>query len=438
MAMGEIEDYIELNERDEYCPPHTHRSRDILTPDTAMARLSDCHPTAALAGQPFDTLVHFIAVHLLASCYTLPPVTSANNLPPFQQRTGSRLITALRLHSLYRFSPAAGYNAREPSRTSPWPGHYSECTVEKEMADMFLRRRSFGMVDKAITYQSRWSTIRRQLQDTGQWSDGPADVGHSRESSNSSATLSSTSPPRSMSRLFCQPSAPLDIGTKAHYLCYPLFSKKNKHAKRCESPKPMARPRPFPLQRISHPSLKVPSANRPPGTQSAHAPAVPNPGIGDVSLGAGNGADRPTSYVCHIPEIRRISASTQTASPAESANDYLLNSQGHVLRRASMFDPTRLCPWGSVQTLQDSGDLMDEVLSLSSDTTVRGRNSREEQRSDYFNSSPPSTQEDDVESSSEDSVEGGRKRRCGLVNALDSAAEFSHRLRKRETGASAE
>lgn len=44
--------------------------------------------------EAFGTVVEFIAIRLLASCYTLLPASSADNLPMDQQRMGSRVITA--------------------------------------------------------------------------------------------------------------------------------------------------------------------------------------------------------------------------------------------------------------------------------------------------------------------------------------------------------
>ncbi|KAL5453937.1 hypothetical protein PMIN07_007757 [Paraphaeosphaeria minitans] len=44
--------------------------------------------------EAFATVVEFIAMQLLASCYTLLPASSADNLPLGQQRMGSMVITA--------------------------------------------------------------------------------------------------------------------------------------------------------------------------------------------------------------------------------------------------------------------------------------------------------------------------------------------------------
>jgi len=70
----------------------------------------------------FDTLVTVIALQLLASCSTFLPPSSAENLPLYQQHTEYLHVSALRLHSQYRFAPAAGHHARACSEMAPWPG----------------------------------------------------------------------------------------------------------------------------------------------------------------------------------------------------------------------------------------------------------------------------------------------------------------------------
>ncbi|KAF2649401.1 hypothetical protein K491DRAFT_783378, partial [Lophiostoma macrostomum CBS 122681] len=103
MLMRELVIWLELNERD------YHPGLSSLPPlKQKDAQTSTCpakgNPTS------FDTLLRYIAIRLLASCYTTLPASSAHNMPFYQQRRRPTLVTSLRFHSWYRFSPAGGHH----------------------------------------------------------------------------------------------------------------------------------------------------------------------------------------------------------------------------------------------------------------------------------------------------------------------------------------
>ncbi|KAF2445882.1 hypothetical protein P171DRAFT_484536 [Karstenula rhodostoma CBS 690.94] len=141
-TMAEVMDFLEQRDvcwlprgtTHEYLPSREH---DVapLYPSLVYA-IKDLPETEA-----FGTVVEFIAIQLLASCYTVLPASSADNLPIGQQRMGSRVITALRLHTLHRLAPAAGHHARVNTETSPWPGLYSWLSREDVLAESVSRRR---------------------------------------------------------------------------------------------------------------------------------------------------------------------------------------------------------------------------------------------------------------------------------------------------------
>jgi hypothetical protein len=83
----------------------------------------------------FEILIQAIALELLASCYTILPATTCR-LPLFQQRTCSTHITALRLHTLHRFEPAAGHHARVSSEIAARPELYAESALEEDVAEV--------------------------------------------------------------------------------------------------------------------------------------------------------------------------------------------------------------------------------------------------------------------------------------------------------------
>lgn len=69
-----------------------------------------------------DSWIYIIALFLLASCFTILPRSSAHNMHSLPQWNGRSVVTALRLHWLYRYAPAAGHHARVASETvhEPW------------------------------------------------------------------------------------------------------------------------------------------------------------------------------------------------------------------------------------------------------------------------------------------------------------------------------
>jgi hypothetical protein len=82
-----IQTYVSAQTREQALPPH---EQAIAPLDSSLIHaIRDLPETEA-----FDTFVEFIALQLLASCYTLLPASSADNFPLGQQRMGSRVITA--------------------------------------------------------------------------------------------------------------------------------------------------------------------------------------------------------------------------------------------------------------------------------------------------------------------------------------------------------
>ncbi|KAL5404474.1 hypothetical protein PMIN03_009114, partial [Paraphaeosphaeria minitans] len=142
--MAEVTDFLEHAGRDKFwLPPRTtyenppFHKRVVAPLDPSLIYAIKDLPES----EAFATVVEFIAMQLLASCYTLLPASSADNLPLGQQRMGSMVITALRLHTLHRLSPAAGHHARINTETSSWPGLYTGMSKEDELAESVSRRR---------------------------------------------------------------------------------------------------------------------------------------------------------------------------------------------------------------------------------------------------------------------------------------------------------
>ncbi|PQE19229.1 hypothetical protein CJF30_00007580 [Rutstroemia sp. NJR-2017a BBW] len=86
-------------------------------------------PTTSLVT---DELVQMIAVQLLGACFTLPPeylvpltpALSSYNRKGCSKLPNSCMISALRMHTQFRYSPCFGHQARNTSPIQPWDGIY--------------------------------------------------------------------------------------------------------------------------------------------------------------------------------------------------------------------------------------------------------------------------------------------------------------------------
>jgi hypothetical protein len=86
-------------------------------------------PTTSLVT---DELVQMIAVQLLGACFTLPPeylvpltpALSSYNRKGCSKLPNSCMISALRMHTQFRYSPCFGHQARNTSPIQPWDGVY--------------------------------------------------------------------------------------------------------------------------------------------------------------------------------------------------------------------------------------------------------------------------------------------------------------------------
>jgi hypothetical protein len=462
MVMAEIADFLEMNEHDEYWSARMHQSRAVSLRQndhhrkyftekaqvlpTLVARLASvCHLTTSPGSQSFDATVQFIAMQLLAACYTLLPATSADNLPLLQQRTRSQPVSALRLHSYYRYSPAAGYHARDPSGTSPWPGLYSGPTVEGERVDPAIQRTSNAESSAEIPRWLQTSAYPMRPEDFSRWNDGPADDHCDRRSPPLSESPPSTPKPRLVSRLVCQPSASRGLVRKA---LYHLFREKDTEhvVDGDETRPPIARLKSSSSQGTSSPPVisRIPSPIR--FQVRPSTPKTPTNVSRPLNLrriSSNPTMSSPMLYNLAIPEIRRISASTAaTNSPASrrtSGRDFF-NIQGHLSQPLStVFDPTRLTQSECATSTPDSNMFFERMAPYPGEK--EWRSVRGEEEVDFKGSSTACEPEhldtsinskDEIESSSDDSIaHNGRRRRYGLGNAVNSGAEISRRLEKR-------
>lgn len=295
-----------------------------------LRNLEACPTELPHGSEIFDKLLHAIALQLLASCYTLLPATSADNLPLFQQRAEPKVITALRLHSHHRFEPATGHHARASSETASWPGLYIRPTRKESLAEaVSLRRHSSRSRHHVLSFAA--ST----------WTDGSASpTAHDPcEDSSPASDLSSSEEERGLlSRLMCSGSTPKSPQRKHNTLfTNRLTTKRRKqNSALCTQTSQVSlwrSQRRFPraLQHITSQTVQsIPSTFRLRRTRSAEsAPrivveeAVPfqsarkhssNPSIGS-----------PLAYLCNIPEIRRISA---TPAPSQMKSGISTSMRG--------------------------------------------------------------------------------------------------------------
>ncbi|CAL3969635.1 unnamed protein product [Diplocarpon coronariae] len=75
-------------------------------------------------------LAHLIAIQLLGACFTLPPdhifgIPSPHYaLHTYARLPDPRMISSLRMHTQFRYTPSFGHQARNPSPVQAWPRHY--------------------------------------------------------------------------------------------------------------------------------------------------------------------------------------------------------------------------------------------------------------------------------------------------------------------------
>lgn len=83
-----------------------------------------CDPSAV------DDLAHMIAVQLLGACFTLPPGHilsipsphhAESDIPAYGALGRPRMISSLRMHTHFRYSPSFGHQARNTSPVQAWP-----------------------------------------------------------------------------------------------------------------------------------------------------------------------------------------------------------------------------------------------------------------------------------------------------------------------------
>jgi hypothetical protein len=81
--------------------------------------------------EDLNTMAHMVAVQLLGSCFTLPnesaqmhPKSVVPGVYSNKIVSDPQMISSLRLHSQYRYSPSFGHEARNPSPVQLWHGLY--------------------------------------------------------------------------------------------------------------------------------------------------------------------------------------------------------------------------------------------------------------------------------------------------------------------------
>ncbi|KAF2268411.1 hypothetical protein CC78DRAFT_367905 [Lojkania enalia] len=147
VVFGEVADWLMLDESDDISTSQKCNLRAFLPSRQGIkyATVANKPANSTTNGSVLpEGLLYFIALQLLASCYTVIPASNADSLPICRQRRTKELVTSLRLHSRYRFSPASGHSARPPSEASSWPGLYAGPTLEDRLADTVSNQRLFS------------------------------------------------------------------------------------------------------------------------------------------------------------------------------------------------------------------------------------------------------------------------------------------------------
>jgi len=326
----------------------------------AIAKLTTDEP------EPSDVLLYFVALQLLASCFTLRRASSANNFPLCQQQNTIQFVTALRLHSQYRFSPAAGHHARDSSESSAWPGLYTGRSLEDELAESVSKRRR----DEKFRSNPTQSSISSKIMSTSPrhiggdgWNDGPASADkernhrHSRRTSNmisdtgssSSSSSGSTYEGGLFTKLICQVTSPRKLKWRHHF----LFSEPCPDKSTTRSSTYALHNQPSSIFKLPRHAVQgVPAKLRLERAQTApkdsHCSTPLRPGYAiPRSNNSSSRIGRAHTFPFEIPEIRRISATTAEGWSPNSghSNDMLTAKEYLDETRARSIDESRLGPF---------------------------------------------------------------------------------------------
>ena len=279
-------------------------------------------------------------MQLLAASYTHLPPSSANHIPLFQQRKETRFITALRSHSHYRFSPAAGHQARPPSETDSWPDLYAGPSNEEKLAQHVSQKRKS---------RKQSSDCVPQFAASG-WTDGPPAIVVREDSrgSLSRESSSSSSEPGFFSRLICQAAVPKNYRRKHNtmFLNRARISSKKKRQKQLRFERTHEN-RSERQDISSQPVQRIPSVHRLRHTQSAprigfeteEATPVESPQDGkrhgsDPSIGS------LLNYSFEIPETHRTSVTPNASWCPGSSGEGMMRAcgRGDLIAPQEYFD----------------------------------------------------------------------------------------------------
>ncbi|ORY07270.1 hypothetical protein BCR34DRAFT_25836 [Clohesyomyces aquaticus] len=340
-VLGEIADYLDLCGRESSWLNRTRRCcRCLHIPVQASSQFPSrdrSAPTTPQPEEPSYIFLHYLALQLLQSCYTVLPASSAHSLPLYEHRTPG-IATSLKLHAQTRFSPAAGHHAPCPSESAAWPDLYMGPLLEEKVAERVsqLRRleHEFG--------------VQR-----GRWSDGPSSPPPHEESK--------SNPNTQPQHRFADLRRSLDC-ISLKILSFNTSSERGGTRMQKESRiyTRQARPR----SRTSHmPAGRRASPDPPPLRRSHSAPrrdflATPSPPDSPVPglrrLSSDPTFSGPPKHLFIIPEIRRISASTIDVPLTDPKRDNMTYkefldegklSPGEALRGSSTSNHPLLTAW---------------------------------------------------------------------------------------------
>jgi hypothetical protein len=107
---------------------YTVKTAPKLQPDVRRQAVSDSYLADP---STVHDLAHLIAVQLLGACFTLPPEAITAITPEYTRNEDGvsvlkdpQLISSLRMHTYFRYSPSFGHQARNTSPVQVWPERF--------------------------------------------------------------------------------------------------------------------------------------------------------------------------------------------------------------------------------------------------------------------------------------------------------------------------
>jgi len=128
-----------------HCPRIFNKEADRTIDSDCSLNIRDLSEANMNDPKTKNSVAHHVALQLLSACFTLPPTSLNSPTPDYTSSSkisDPRMISSLRMHTRYRYSPSFGHEARNPSPIEGWSSYEdfarppSPGTIGKQVATL--------------------------------------------------------------------------------------------------------------------------------------------------------------------------------------------------------------------------------------------------------------------------------------------------------------